>query len=245
MAAALRRDVRCTYVDVVRGRAAAYEHRILANAFVDLIWTPGGDLFLTGPDTVPRSLMLTPGTAFHGVRFRPGHASAALGVPVAELADWRGSLAEVWGPEAERLADRINEAPSAQSGFRLLVGALAGRAAAAKASAPDPTVAAAIGWLERSRRPTVAGLSEALGVCERQFNRRFTARVGVGPKAFQRIARFRRFLALSGCQPQDDWALERLALDAGYADQSHLTREFRRLAGLPPRAHFKDRRSWA
>ena len=53
--------------------------------------------------------------------------------------------------------------------------------------------------------------------------------VGYGPKTLERILRFQRFLMLGG----DD--LARLALDAGYADQAHLTRECTRLAGLPPR----------
>jgi AraC-like DNA-binding protein len=51
---------------------------------------------------------------------------------------------------------------------------------------------------------------------------------GYGPKTLQRVLRFRRFLA----GPRDD--LARAALEAGYADQPHLTREVARLAGTTP-----------
>jgi AraC-like DNA-binding protein len=73
-------------------------------------------------------------------------------------------------------------------------------------------------------------LGAALGVSERQLRRRFADAVGYGPKTLARILRFQRFLTLAG----DGGELARLALQAGYADQAHLTRETRRLAGRTP-----------
>jgi AraC-like DNA-binding protein len=76
----------------------------------------------------------------------------------------------------------------------------------------------------------VESLADDLGLSERQLRRRFHAAAGYGPKTLQRVLRFRRFLA--GGEPD----LARAALDAGYADQSHLTRECVRLAGRTPTA---------
>jgi len=81
--------------------------------------------------------------------------------------------------------------------------------------------------LEAARVETLA---DDLGLSERQLRRRFHAAAGYGPKTLQRVLRFRRFLAAA------DRDLARAALDAGYADQSHLTRECTRLAGRPPAA---------
>ncbi len=67
-----------------------------------------------------------------------------------------------------------------------------------------------------------------MGLSERQLRRRFHAAAGYGPKTLQRVLRFRRFLA----GPRGD--LARAALEAGYADQPHLTREVARLAGTSP-----------
>jgi transcriptional regulator GlxA family with amidase domain len=67
-------------------------------------------------------------------------------------------------------------------------------------------------------------------VSERQLRRRFLDAVGYGPKTLARVLRFQHFLQL-GSGPGD---LARLAFAAGYADQAHLTRECRRLAGRTP-----------
>jgi AraC-like DNA-binding protein len=49
------------------------------------------------------------------------------------------------------------------------------------------------------------------------------------------VLRFQRFLhAARAAGPER--SLARLAADTGYADQAHLTRESRDLAGLPPGA---------
>ena len=76
----------------------------------------------------------------------------------------------------------------------------------------------------------------ALG--ERQLRRRFERAVGYGPATLVRIQRFQRFLALAERDPGA--GLARLAFDAGYADQAHLTRECQRLAGRSPAALLRD-----
>ena len=71
-----------------------------------------------------------------------------------------------------------------------------------------------------------ASLPEAgrvVGLGERQLRRRFERAVGYGPATLVRIQRFQHFLALAERQPGA--ALSRLAAEAGYADQAHLTRE--------------------
>jgi methylphosphotriester-DNA--protein-cysteine methyltransferase len=73
-------------------------------------------------------------------------------------------------------------------------------------------------------------LADELGFSERQLRRRFHAAVGYGPKTLQRVLRFRRFLARADAGED----LSRAALDAGYADQAHLTRDCARLSGLTP-----------
>jgi AraC-like DNA-binding protein len=52
----------------------------------------------------------------------------------------------------------------------------------------------------------------------------------LGPKTFQRIGRLQRFLELAAAAPGR--GLAELAAEAGYADQPHLSREARALAGL-------------
>jgi AraC-like DNA-binding protein len=78
----------------------------------------------------------------------------------------------------------------------------------------------------------------------RQLRRRCHAVVGYGPKTLQRVLRFRRFVARLDAGPpngQDIHDLAALAALAGYADQAHLTRECRALAGLTPGALARQR----
>ena len=71
----------------------------------------------------------------------------------------------------------------------------------------------------------------------RQLQRRVADAVGYGPKMLARVLRFRRLLALASAP------LVELALDAGYADQAHMTADVTELAGVSPVRFFKDRTS--
>ena len=79
---------------------------------------------------------------------------------------------------------------------------------------------------------TVQGLAEATGLGRRQLERRFLATVGTSPKVAARIARFRG--AVARLHLDSEIELSRVALNSGYADQAHFTREFKSLAGVPP-----------
>jgi AraC-like DNA-binding protein len=183
--------------------------RILPDACVDVVWT-GGELVVAGPATQAVTARTT-GPAL-GVRFRVGAAGAALGIPAAELLDRSVPLTDVWGDDGERIADTVAAAPTLETLARAVAAKIAG-------TAPDGLVRAA-----------ATGAQPNIG--DRQLRRRFADAVGYGPKTLQRILRFQRFLILAGEAGARD--LARLALDAGYADQAHLTRESTRLAGLPP-----------
>ena len=81
----------------------------------------------------------------------------------------------------------------------------------------------------------VAAVAAELGVSARQLQRRVTDAVGYGPKTLARVLRFRRLQALPA------GPLVELALEAGYADQAHMTAEVTELAGISPVRFLKDR----
>jgi AraC-like DNA-binding protein len=78
----------------------------------------------------------------------------------------------------------------------------------------------------------VRSISRELGISERQLRRRFHAAVGYGPMTLARVLRFQRMLGLARERRRGN--LGHLALEAGYADQAHMTSECTRLAGMPP-----------
>lgn len=79
---------------------------------------------------------------------------------------------------------------------------------------------------------TVRHLAEAAGVSRRHLTRTFTQVMGVNPKRYCRIARFQAGLVHAGAGRKVDWS--RAACELGYADQSHMTAEFRELSSLTP-----------
>jgi AraC-like DNA-binding protein len=104
----------------------------------------------------------------------------------------------------------------------------------------DPLVGEAVSALMPWHPVSIDTLAAHLAVSASQLRRRCLHAVGVSPKVLQRTLRFQGFLALvqagamaSGRRGGDGVA--GLAIDAGYADQAHLTRECRRLTGLTPR----------
>ena len=79
---------------------------------------------------------------------------------------------------------------------------------------------------------SVRRAAERAGLGERQFERRFLSTHGLSPKRWLRIKRFEQGLAGLGGAARG--SLSALAQDTGYADQGHMTREFREIAAHTP-----------
>jgi AraC-like DNA-binding protein len=214
------------------------EVRVLPDACVDVVLS-GGRLVVAGPATAAALAPATPGQSRVGVRFRVGAAGVALGVPAGELRDQGVPLGELWGQSARRLEDRVLAAEDQHAALLALIGGIAQRLPAPEVA--DHEVRRAALALARPAAgqddlATVAAGARAAGLSERQLRRRFERAVGYGPATLARILRFQRFLHHANAPDSAGAPLARLAAEAGYADQAHLARECRRLAGLPPSA---------
>ena len=208
---------------------------VLPDACIDVIWD-GTSIFVAGPDTGPVPVPPSPGQCFAGLRFAPGKAPAFLGVPASELLDSRVSLGDLWGDAAAvSLAGRLAAAPSLEHAAGLLDEAIADRAGTAPDC--DPIVDQLVAVFRK--QPDAGGVvqlaSQILSVGERRLHRHCLAAVGYGPKMLERVLRFQRARRLA----RDIGSLATVAAMAGYADQAHLTRESRRLAGKTPSDLFK------
>jgi AraC-like DNA-binding protein len=200
-------------------RTAPRETAIVPDACSDLVWQAGRGAFVAGPDTGPVAVTSHAGARFVGARFLPGAGGVAFGLPLSELRDQRVALEELRPDLAERLPGDLEPDEALRRIAEIALAAPPADAAVAEAARRlgDP----------RTRVDTLAG---DLGLSERQLRRRCHAGAGYGPKTLQRVLRFRRFLTSA------DRDLASAAFAAGYADQSHLTRECARLAGATPAA---------
>jgi len=89
--------------------------------------------------------------------------------------------------------------------------------------------------LERDRSfIRVEQVADALGVDVRTLQRLFRRHVGVSPKWV--LSRYRLLEAAESLERTPRPSLVRLAMELGYADQAHFTRDFTRVIGEPPRA---------
>ncbi|MDX6687225.1 MAG: hypothetical protein QOF26_4141 [Baekduia sp.] len=207
--------------------------RVLPDACVDIVSGAAG-VMVAGPSTTATIAPATPGRPRVGVRFRIGAAGAALGLPAAELLDDTVALSELWGPGSRSLEDRVAAARTPAEAVGALVAGVASRLPPSDAADREIRRAALV--LTRGDA-TAAQAGRVAHLSERQLRRRFERAVGYGPATLARVARFQRFLALARAPAgAGDQSLARLAAEAGYADQAHLTRECRRLAGLPAAA---------
>ncbi|MEI5521009.1 helix-turn-helix domain-containing protein [Streptomyces brasiliscabiei] len=195
--------------------------RVLPDGCMDLLWHDGR-LLVAGPDT---RAYLTEGAVgrWAGLRFFPGQAPAFLGVPAHELRDRRVELAELWSPAVvRRLTARVNAAGDPASGLEEVV-----LERAAEVGRPDPVLRHVVDALGAGR--PVAATADELGLGARQLHRRALAAFGYGPKTLARVLRLQRALALA----RRGVPFAETAARTGYADQAHLARDVRELAGLP------------
>jgi AraC-like DNA-binding protein len=87
--------------------------------------------------------------------------------------------------------------------------------------------------LERSQgQVTIRELARTIGWSERHLITRFRAYFGVRPKSAARRLRFSHALNLVLARPTGE--LSRIAAQAGFSDQSHMTREFQTFSGVTP-----------
>ena len=223
----------------VGGKGTAYEHRTVPNGSVEISYEIGSDVLrVSGPQRDPTVARVPPGTTVIGMRLRPGLAESTLGLPISELVGLEVELNDLWGADASTLGERLAEAGPARRAALKLEKEVTRRLASA--AAPDPLVLAAVSRLQPWVPSSVGEQTADLYVSPRQLRRRFIDALGYGPKTFQRIVRFQGFLALANGYRGRRLDLRRLAQQAGYADQAHLTRESNELAGLPPRAFLVE-----
>lgn len=191
--------------------------RILPDGCLDLIWRDG-DVFVAGPDTVTEVGASPPGSRIHALRFAAGTGAAVLGLPADELTDRQVPLAELWPAlEVRRIAEAADPAAA-------LLGT-----AMRRWQDPDRAMVE-VAARARAGQP-VDAIAAACGLSPRQLQRRCRTAFGYGPKMLVRVLRMQRALELA----RRGQRLAEVSAVAGYADQAHLSREVRALAGVPMR----------
>jgi AraC-like DNA-binding protein len=208
-------------------------HRFAGRDDMAGCWHAGG--VLQGAHDRPTLRDTSTPLAVVGAHFRPGGLAGFVAAPAYELSGEAWALDSLWPGFAARLQDRLvaggRLAPAAQ---RLDVLEMALRQVLRPAAAPDPL----IGWavLQLAAAPNSVGeVQRASGCSPARFIERYRAACGLAPKRHAALMRFNALLqAAGGAATEMAPAWAEAASNAGYSDQAHMNREFRRFAGLAP-----------
>lgn len=177
------------------------------------------------------------------VVFHPHAMNAFLHVPAALFYNQEVSGYDLTDKSLHELADRIYHCEDNTRCVAYLEEWLLSRldislSASGQRSLPTATVhlnrmEAAIQAICADPRISVAQLSAACCLSPKQFERVFRSFVGISPREYTRIVRFQKALSLMQ-RPAIAIGQAQLAYASGYADQSHMIREFKRLCGHTP-----------
>jgi AraC-like DNA-binding protein len=166
-----------------------------------------------------------------GVRFRAGCFRPFWGAPISQLSDRVVPATRLFGPLAEKTRHAVmcaeTDAHMTSQAESLLFSGLPERDPVAEQVAALVALITSDPALQR-----VDQLSGASGLSVRSLQRMFADYVGVSPKWVMRRVRLHEATSRADAGEPVDWAA--LAVDLGYADQAHLTRDFTATIGVPP-----------
>lgn len=170
------------------------------------------------------------------IRLRPAGLSVLSDVTPASIADATVPLTAEFAPRLHGLMEAVSAAAGpaerARAADRVIRQALVERA-------PSPAGLLANNVLDELRegthRRTGTPLADRLARSERTIQRACARTLGHGPKWLSRRIRLQEVAVALVARANDDLAV--IAADLGYADQSHLTRDFRSAAGITPDAY--------
>jgi len=218
------------------------KERVLPTGALDLIIrldsARTSDSGMHGPRT--RSVVIRVGSLSEllGVHFKHGGAFPFVHLPVGELHNIGVSITDLWGERnAQRLLSELHEAPAPDNKFRVLELWLT--QLASNRLKKHPAVTFAMRAFCSGPFGSTAKVVDKTGYSQRHFIELFKNEVGLRPKLFHRLHRFRRVIEAVQGRKAVDWTDIRLS--AGYFDQAHLIHDFREFSDLTPEQYLRFR----
>ena len=206
--------------------------RVIPDGCVDVVWVNDHAPHIAGPMTKPMLYSIDAGTEIAAVRLRPGVAHRLLGESAKALLNQDVLLRDLWPGDRAAPWEVVIADQSEHAKLAAIAEAISTRLETDGES--DDFVTHTALWMARHPFASLDDLSGLSRLSERQIRRRFDEAIGYGPKKLQRILRLQRLLWLTNQQPAPFASLAHLSFAAGYADQSHMTREVVALAGASP-----------
>jgi len=202
--------------------------------YADRTITPKNAL-LSGQHTVLNYRTVTRKFIGAQVIFQPSALFRLLGIPMSELFNETIEASDVLGDEVNFTNEKLCFATQYSEIISILEQFVINLIKKQKKqSDPFDTVAQKI--LTTYEKQSLDWFVSNACVSHRQFDRKFSDRVGVGAKEFIRVARFYQAYLMKNKYPEMDWLS--IALACGYYDYQHMTRDYREFTGYTPVRFF-------
>jgi AraC-like DNA-binding protein len=230
----LRAFVACTWVRLVRLNPSASCDLILPDGCADIIVYDDCPPTVAAPDAMTRRVQLRDGMLITGIRLRPGAWHAVFGCSAFQFLNGAPLLSDI-APGARQLHQAVLQSGNLADRLAALEAWV--RDALVRATSDDHTIVAACRMLTADPVVAISAIADSMDWNVRTMHRRFLAACGYGPKHFQKIMRIQAVLRTAQAIPSA--GLAELAIAAGFADQAHMTRDFRSITGLTPADYFR------
>lgn len=173
------------------------------------------------------------------VVFQPNGINQLLGISGTEFRDAIITIESVFGRAGVELEEKLAGPVTIQGRLQLLNQFFRRIEAKKPQTKPLITNASLDFILKNKGQISLSQLVAYTGYTERHIERKFTEGVGLNPKKFATIIKLQHFLALLKNRNANT-ALTSLSYEAGFSDQSHLIREFKKHTGITPREYLFD-----
>ncbi|TCS05107.1 helix-turn-helix domain-containing protein [Rhizobium sp. BK418] len=203
---------------------------IVPDGYCDLLLVDGR-IYVAGPDRTAAFPPIAPGMHVLGARFAPGAGANWLTVPLSEITGLSIPLRDLAPEKAVFLESRLSDCVDGAAARSLFASLLTELARDEREAEPEARLIFAAADSGAGR---IRDLQQRLDIGERQLRRRAHHHFGYGIKTLERVRRLQRFMAL--CRADKSLPLAVLALEAGFSDQAHMTREIADLTTLTPAA---------
>jgi AraC-like DNA-binding protein len=183
------------------------------------------------------NVYLPPEFLMFRVHFQPGALFRVLNIPLYEFGDDYFDAELILGRDVRDVSERLANAETYAEMVEAVEAYLA-RAATVAEKKVVPVDRAAERLTADPINISLDWLASQACLSPRQFNRRFTERIGVGPKLYSRLIRYYRAHIFKTENPTVAWP--RVAIEFGYTDYQHLVRDFRQFTNANPTSWLRE-----
>lgn len=170
------------------------------------------------------------------VVFQPYALSMIFGIPSPDFINNQISLQDIYPLLDHELSDKIANAITFAERVDIIETFIFQQLRKIPEHAHLARLRSSINFIARENHYNTNQLAGNACLSKKQFERIFRQFIGLPPHKFIQVLRLQKALLQKQLLPAAH--LTRIAMEAGYFDQSHMNREFKNLTGMTPKKYF-------